>query len=240
MIQLYSLPRIWPEAINLCQFCTKVEFWLKIHNIQFKHHMSFLNTLSSPTRLVPYIKDKNQKITDSTEIINYLSKKYNIIEEKLSSKDKQVINVVENLLFWIVKYLRHIEPESFNVITTDVFTQLPNGFKGVFTKKLKGKVLEECNQHGVGALSKTTAEKRGIKCLTILSTYLNKKKYFSGNEKPNLVDIVVFSGLVNICYAPFTENKLYQCFHDGTFPNLKKYVDKIASKYFTQEISKKY
>ena len=235
MIQLYSLPRIWPEAINLCQFCTKVEFWLKINDIPFKQHFSFLNTMSSPTGLVPYIKDGPNKIADSETIINYLSQKYNIIEPKLNVKDKQLINLVENLLFWVVKYLRHIEPESFQVISSDVFTQLPNGFKGVFSNKLKSKVLDECNQHGIGSLSKEEAIKRGSRS-DILSNNLDTNNYFSKLDHPNRVDIVVFSALVNICHAPFKSNKIYQALHDEEFSNLKKYIDRISGKYFSEEI----
>ena len=37
--------------------------------------------MSSPTGLVPYIKDGSQKITDSEKILDYLSKKYKIVNK---------------------------------------------------------------------------------------------------------------------------------------------------------------
>ena len=236
MIHLYTLPRIWTKAINLCPFCIKVEFWLRLHQIEYKHHGDFLNTINSPTGLVPWIKDSSNKITDSTVIIDYLAEKFNI-NNTVSSYGELIISMIENELFWIIKYLRHFRDESFKIIRRDVTSKFPAGVKSLIQKKIRKTVLNQCQAQGIGKYDIGVVAQRGLKCLILLIDMLGDNEYFSGGETPNRTDVVVFSALVNLLNAPFYDDILYKAMHSERLLKLKMYVNRICKKYFNDLVT---
>lgn len=152
----------------------------------------------NPRGRVPALKDGDEIVVDSSDILTYLDKKYP--EPPLNSKDpkeRAMIRVLEdwadeNLYFYAV-YLRWKVPANFNRLKTGFFYKhYPPLVKVVAPTLGRKEVGSRANAQGVGLKSEAVVRKELYECFEAIDAMLEGQEYLVGSTLTR-ADISVFA-----------------------------------------------
>ena len=115
MITLYQ-PKGHFGLPNLSPFCMKLETWLRMSQIPFETKPA--NIRKAPNGKLPYIKDGQDYIGDTSLIIDHLRQKYpSALDQHLSASEQAISlamqRLFENHLNFAMIYNRWIEAENW-------------------------------------------------------------------------------------------------------------------------------
>lgn len=224
MIILHQYPAIWGLS-SLSPFCIKVEMFLKHHKLSYRVVVE-KNPARGPKGKMPFIRDGEQIIADSTMIINYLTRTYDLkndLDPLLEAQGLAFQRLVEEHLYFILLYSRWIDPTGWKIIKKE-FTQIFPPLIGLpFLYFIRLQLKKQAHAQGLGRHSINEIYEIGHKDLTAISQFLADKPYFLGQQF-SAIDATLYSFLVTILKQPI-ESQLQKSVK--TFPNLLAYVQKI-------------
>jgi glutathione S-transferase len=227
-IKLHQYPSIWGLS-SLSPFCIKVEAFLKYNCLTYE-----VVTEESPSKgpkgKMPFIKDGEQIIPDSSDIISHLILKHSLQKQINSSPEALAFkSMLEESFYFILLYSRWVDMDGFNIVKRDFGNLFLPGYGQYFMGVIRKSLVKQAHMQGIGRHSKEEVYSRGIAQLQAFETRLGNNKFFFGNEIFE-IDFSLFGFLITIEKSPI-DTILYKEFRKMN--NLTKYLERL-DKLFNQ------
>jgi glutathione S-transferase len=229
MITLYGFGSFFglPDQSPLVM---KTMVQLKMAGLPFE--VSVTGFLNAPKGKLPYIRDGETMVADSTFIRKHIEKKYGIdLDAGLSETERAqawtIERMVEDHLLWAITYVRWTKDENFAKACA-LFAPLPEHMRASLAENTRQRMLSGLQAQGFGRHSEDDVTELCTRSLAALSTHLGDKPYLFG-EKPTGTDATAFG--VFACLAselfdtPLTRKA-------RSIANLMAYRDRMMARYF--------
>lgn len=226
MIILYQFSPRW-NLPNASPFCMKLETYLRMAKLPYQNKYVD-DPRKSPKAKLPYIRDGEQTVADSSFIIHYLTGKYGdtlddaLTPEQLAQRTAMQ-RLIEEHLYWIILYARWIDKNFWPLTKTAFFNDLPKIMQLILPELFRKSVIKAVYYEGIGRHSKNEIYLLGEEDLHAISIALGSKPFFFG-EKPTSIDASLYGFLANILEVPLeTPLKTYA----KSSPNLSAYCKRM-------------
>ena len=202
MIRLHQLPKLKGKNYSCSPFCLKLELYLKATDLNYQNHFS-LEFNKSPTGKMPYIETMGKKFADSNLIIAMLEKQHQLnLDQHLSAEQKAIacafIRLCEDSLYWAGLYSRWVDKDNYSWKKEFIgSTKLPKAMVSIVYPFAKRNILRQLKANGITNLTNNEIYSKAERDLKAIADYLGSKGYFF-NNRISLVDIVVFSFIINM------------------------------------------
>lgn len=232
MIKLYSFGPAF-NLIDASPFVTKIDLFLRVNDISFESVPNVDNLQKSPKGKLPYIKDGNQIIADSTAIIEYLASHHNAsIDAWLSDEQKATSHLIskslDENLYWCLVHSRWVHEATWQIVKANYFDSMSFPMNKIVPIVARKQVRGSLKGHGMGKHTEDEITHIAQQSFQSLSTLLADKPYFFG-EKISSLDIVIFSHVASFTLASINNplNELAR-----TFDNLVAFTQKTQNQYY--------
>lgn len=231
MIILHQAPRAW-GCPNLSPFCTKVETWLRMAELDYE--LGAFSLGAAPKGKMPYIKDGDTLMGDSTLIIEHLKSSYgDPLDGALSDIQKAqghaLCRMLEESLYFVSVYSRWWEPASFAIVKDVVFAELPSFLRMIVAPIVRWKVKRSLLAQGMGRHSRDEIYGFGRRDISAAAAILGEGPFLFG-DVPTSFDATLFAFVVGISLAPI-ETPLKEAMLSQ--PSLLAHRDRMAQRYFS-------
>jgi glutathione S-transferase len=230
MITLYTFgPNFGlPDA---SPFVMKGEMLMKLSGLPYE--TSTRGFGKAPKGKLPYIRDGETVVADSTLIRLYLEKQYSIdFDRGLSARERGIAWSVEKMLedhiYWALVYWRWCDDANFDRGSKIYFKRAPALIRPLVIGAVRRKVRNNLHAHGLGRHSEAETTAMALRAIDALSQILGENRYFFGST-PCGADATAFafiaSTLTPVCESPLRDKLL------GT-PNLLAYSERMMKEFF--------
>ena len=215
-------------------FVIKAEVLLKMAGLPYR--MDAKGFSKAPKGKLPYIRDGEDIIADSTFIRLHLEKRYNIdFDEGLSPKERGLAWAVEKMcedhLYWLLVHERWAEDANFKRGPAKFFDAAPAPVRPFVKWFIRRKVKQTLHGQGAARYSESERTILADRAFASLSAVLGGQAYIMG-EKPCGADATVFA---------FVLGALCPVFDAGTRTsaelraNLKDYCARLNRRYYPEQ-----
>jgi glutathione S-transferase len=214
-------------------FVTKAEVLLKMSGQPYKTETGGFS--KAPKGKLPYIDDDGQRVADSTFVRFHLEKKYGIDFDRGLSEELRAIawafeKLAEDNLYWALMDSRWTNDANFKKGPARFFKAVPAPVRPLAVAMIRRQVRKNLRAHGMGRHSQAEIVALGTRGIDAVAGYLGNKPFFMGAE-PTGVDATMFAFVAGaLCPVFDTPLRTAAERHD----NLKRYVGRIASRYFPE------
>lgn len=232
MITLYGAVPMWglPDP---SPFVTKAEVLIKMAGQPYERRMA--DFAKAPRGKVPYIKDGETIIPDSTLIRFHLEKTYGIdFNAGLTAQEAAIWWAVEKMcedhLYWVMVMERWGIPANFEKGPKHFFDDVPAPIRPLITWMIARRVRRAL--HGQGASRYTVEDRRLLveRALSSIATLLEGRD-FAGGDKPCGADATLFAFLQGMT-IPFFESVCPPI--AAQYPVLGAYVDRMKARFYPE------
>jgi glutathione S-transferase len=204
MITLFQFPRYWGLP-NISPFCLKLETYLRLTQQPYEV-VSTRKMSRAPHGKLPFIKDGEKTLADTSLIIEYLKKTYgDPLDADLTPLQKAqglaIQRMVEEHLYWVITYSRWLDPRSTQTMKDTIFAQVPRFIKPFILKQIRKQLGKQLYQHGIGRHTPEEMYAFGVSDLEALVELLMGQSFLFG-DKPTSFDVCVFAFVANILFTP--------------------------------------
>ena len=222
----FGLPEISP-------FVTKTEVQLKMAGLSYRKEKAM--PPSSPKGQLPYIRDGEEAIADSTFIRTHIEGKYGFdFDAPLSLQARAQAwafeRMIEHHVYWALVGARWVDPDNFAKGPAHFFDGAPEHMREKLREDAQFRVAENYLISGVGRNAPDDDVDLAVRSLFALSVQLGDKPYLMG-DTPCGTDATAFGALAGIL-TPFFDSPLRQ--RTGKFENLGAYVDRLMVQYYPE------
>ena len=212
-------------------FVMKGEMLLKLAGLPYQTTTRGLSR--APQGKLPYIRDGEDVVADSTLIRLHIEKKYGFdFDQGLSERDKGVAWAVEKLLedhlYWVMVYWRWVIKENFDRGPRHFFDRAPAPLRPLICAMVRRKVRANLHAHGIGRHDDAEKNAMADRGVDALSRVLGDNRYLMG-ERICGADATAFAfiaaGLPELFESPL-QKKLART------PNLVAYRDRMMAQFF--------
>jgi glutathione S-transferase len=212
-------------------FVTKAAVLMRMAGLPYQTDTT--GFLKAPRGKLPYIRDGETVISDSTMIRLHLEERYNInFDRELTPQDRAVAWAVEKLcedhLYWLLVHARWIEGNNFERGPARFFRRVPVPVRPLIKLMVRRKLRSALHGQGTGRYTEAERILLADRAFESIATILGDRRYLMG-EKPCGADATVFA-FVYGSLCPVFETAL--CTQAGAYPNLVSYSDRLARQYF--------
>lgn len=205
----------------------KLETYLKLSGIPYKIK-STANTRSAPKKKLPFIKDGDTVLGDSSLIIEYLvEKRGDRVDAHLSREEKATARamkiMIEEHLSGPLAYSRWVDDDFWPVTRRDFFVKLPLPLKIFVPDLVRKAIVGKLKTMGWLAHSKEEIYSQGRQDIEAIADFLGEKKFLMG-DKPSSVDATAYAFLANTLRPPIAspiKAAISGC------PSLIMYIDRM-------------
>lgn len=215
-------------------FVLKVDAFLRMSNIAFETHNSFGNLQKAPKGKLPFLKDGDMIIADSSFIIDYLNHNHPTkLDAHLSTAQKSqaffVGKSLEESFYWCVVYFRWIHNESWKQVSELFFGKMPFPLKVIVPPIARKGVKKSIHGHGLGRHSESEILNIAKQHLDHLDSLLGDKTYFFGDQ-PSSIDATLYAFLAEaILFELDTPLSLMA----RKYERLTKYCEQMHARYYS-------
>ncbi len=230
MITLYTFGPAWglPDP---SPFVTKAIVLLKMCGLPFEENTKGFG--KAPRGKLPYIRDGEETISDSTLIRLRLEQRHNIdFDRSLTPEQRGAAWAVEKMcedhLYWLAVQARWLDGDNFERGPASFFKSVPAPLRPLVKSIVRRQLRRTLHGQGVG---RYTGEERTIladRAFASLSGILGNKPYLMG-DKPCGADATVF-GFVAGSLCPIFEGGLR--LRAEAYPNLRAYCNRLTEQFF--------
>lgn len=231
MIKLYGFSKNL-GLIDPSPFVSKVYAFMKIANLPFKTINSPHNISKSPKGKLPFIDDDGYVVSDSQDIIKYLTSKYNLeLDAHLSEKEKAtsylLTKSLDENLYWTLVWSRWQHEETWKIVKGVFFKGIPLPLSFIVPYILRKRVIKSLNSQGIGKHSEKEIIEIARQSFSALSNILNESTYFFGNK------VSVFDATAYAFISSFTQAEIDNDINAEakTFKNLVGFADRIKQEF---------
>jgi glutathione S-transferase len=225
MIHLYAYPQMFGLPDNN-PFGLKVETFLRLAKIDYtiEHTIDTKNALRGQ---LPYIIDDGVLVSDSNQIISYLSKKYNLhLDNLLIEAQKKlqflITRTLDCHLYWVISYSRWQDERYWPSFKAEFLKQAPN-MSETDLDKAREYNIKKYHFQGIGRYESEDIYQSGIDDLTVLDRLLGDNDFLFGGDIHS-IDACCYGFLANIYYFEI-ETPLRKFISDET--SLGQYTNRV-------------
>jgi len=234
MITLYG----FGPSFNLADpspFVTKIDLYLRIHNIDYKMIADSNSLQKAPKGKLPFIDDDGTIIADSYFIIEHLKEKYGAdIDKGFNEKQKATAYLMakslEENLYWCIVHSRWINEDTWPIIKNEFFGSMPFPLNKIVPIVAQKSVRKNIEGHGLGRHSDQEIMQIAERSLKSLSALLANKAYFFGDNMSSL-DVTAYAMISSLTQATLKNpmNTMAK-----KFENLVAYAERIQKEYYPE------
>ena len=231
MIKLFK----FKSAANLpdpSPFCMKVETFLKMARLEYEN-VEINDPRKGPKGKLPFIRDGETVIGDSSLIINYLLDKYKPdIDKQLNAQQAAVgycvTRMLEEHFYWIVVYSRWIDDRCWPGVRDMLFASVPQSLRSIVAGFFRHRVKRTLFGQGIGRHTPNEIYELGREDLQAVSDILDDNDFIQG-ERPSSFDCSVHAFIAGAIQCSFdTPLKT----SGRALPNLVAYNDRMNALYY--------
>jgi isoprene-epoxide---glutathione S-transferase len=211
VIKLYRYLPGWTVPC-ISPYVTKVAYYMTMAGLKYEPVAADLTRLDrdTPAGKLPVIEDLDgTKVNDSTEIIDYLQKKYpSALVEGTGAAERAQMHAFNRLIDEHLYWCAVIQPRWRETPNWEIYLrviaggdEVPPGLR-TFTDDFRFRIVNEFMHGGWGRLPAEAIYRRARADVDALSDFLGSKPFFMG-EQPRWVDASVLSILRHTIETPF-------------------------------------
>ena len=232
MITLYTFgPRF--GLTDPSPFVMKADTLLRMAKLPFKTDNKGFG--KAPKGKLPYIKDGDSLVADSTFIRWYLEDTYGVDFDRGLSLEERAVGwafekLAEDHLYWIILDERWNRDANFEKGPATFFAAIPAPVRPFVKRMVRKQLKKQVHAQGIGRHKEDERVALGAKAIDAISDYLGAKPFFMGAE-PTGVDATIFS---------FVAGTLCPLFESGVRtvaekrPNLSAYVGRMTARFYPE------
>ena len=199
MIQLHQFAPAFGVP-NPGPFCMKVEGVLRLAGLPYTT-VTQPDPRKGPLGKLPFIVDGDQRLADSSRIVDYLRAEYGFdADDGLDASTRAVhrafIALLEDRLYFALVWLRWIDEHNWPLIRDTYFGSLPVPLRQLVPRIARAQVRRDLHGQGMGRHDHEFIVETARRDWAALSEYLGDAPFFGG-EKPALLDVVAVAMLAN-------------------------------------------
>ena len=215
-------------------FVTKAEVLLKMAGLPYR--MDTKGFRKAPKGKLPYIRDGEDIIADSTFIRLHLEKRYNIdFDEGLSPKERGLAWAVEKMcedhLYWLLVYALWADDANFKRGPAKFFDAAPAPVRPFLKWFIRRRVKQALHGQGAGRYSESERAILADRTFASLSAILGDQAYIMG-ERPCGADATVFAFVLGTLCPGFDASIQTSA---GSHANLKDYCARLNRQYYRKQ-----
>ena len=212
-------------------FVMKAEMLLKLSGLPYETSRGGFKR--APKGKLPYIRDGETVVADSTLIRFYLEQQRCIdFDRALDARSRGIGWAVEKMLeeqhYWAMVYWRWLDDENFAKGPKAFFQRVPAPVRPIAEKLVRRRIRKNLHTHGIGR--HTEAEMTGMvsRGIDALSQIMGDSRYFLGDAVSG-ADATVFAFLA-CALTPLFDSPVRDKMK--SMPNLVAYHDRLMREYF--------
>jgi len=232
MITLYTFGPFFglPEA---SPFVMKGEMLLKLSGLEYETNTRGFG--KAPKGKLPYIRDGEAVVADSTLIRMHLEQKHGIdFDRALSPRERGIAwavdKMLEDHLYWVMVYWRWLNDENFEKGPKNFFKRVPAPLRPLVIPMVRRQIRKTMHAHGLGRHSEAEMTAMAVRAIEALSQILGENRYFLGDQ-PCGADATVFAWLAQTLIPPFDSPVRDRM---AAVPNLVAYNQRMLKEFFPQ------
>jgi glutathione S-transferase len=212
-------------------FVVKAMVLLKMSGLPFE--TAAADVRKAPRGKLPYIKDGDEMVSDSTMIRFHLERRYRIdFDEGLTAEQQGIAWAAEKLcedhLYWLMVQARWLDGDNFERGPAGFFKVVPAPVRPFISRMVRRGVRKALHAQGTGRHTPEERARLADRAFASLSAILGGKPYLMGN-KPCGADASVF-GALSGALCPLFETPLRT--KAEAYPNLRDYCTRLTQQYF--------
>jgi glutathione S-transferase len=212
-------------------FVMKADMLLKLAGLPYE--TSTRGFGKAPKGKLPYMRDGETLVADSTLIRMYLEKKYSIdFDRGLSERDRGVAwsmeKMFEDHFYWVIVYWRWLNEENFAKGPKAFFNRAPAPIRPLAKWMVLGRLRKTLHGHGIGRHSEEETTAMASRSIDAISQILGDNPYFFGSA-PCGADATAFAFVACALSAVFNSpirDKM------ASLPNLVAYRDRMMKQFY--------
>jgi glutathione S-transferase len=203
MIELHQYPAIWGLS-SLSPFCIKVEVFLKRNNLPYRVVVE-KNPARGPKGKMPFIRDGESVVADSTFIINHLTQAYSLNKTEtdplIEAQSLAFQRMIEEHLYFVLLYSRWIDPVGWSVLKREFAVLFPPLLGGPFLHLIRSQLRKQAHAQGLGRHTRKEVYEIGRRDLKAISSFLADKPFLMGDQWM-AIDATLYAFLTTILKQP--------------------------------------
>jgi glutathione S-transferase len=231
-IKLFQFPRMFGIP-NISPFCCKLETWLRMTGIPYEVVDTF-DPRKGPKAKVPFIVEGNQRLGDSTLIIEHLKKSRGVdpdawLDDRQRATLLLVQRSVEEHYAFIILYTHFVRDEGWRH-TRAFFDSAPALVRPLMAAWLRRNMRSTLYLQGTLRHSDEDIMSFAIADWQAILSLMSDGAYFFG-ERPSSIDAALFGALATTLMTPVqspVRNFL------RTQPECVAYTERIFAQYFPE------
>jgi glutathione S-transferase len=226
-VTLFQFPPVWGR--NASPFALKLETWLKLAEVPCQvRETVFL--ARAPKGKVPYIRDGDRIIGDSSLIIGHLKATRGIdpdagLGERECAEALALQRLFEDHLYFVLLWSRWLDPAGWAETREAFFEHFPGALRPAARSYARWRIRRILQAQGMGRHRPEEIYAMGREDLRAVAVYLEERSFFMG-ERLTSIDAVAFGFLANILLVP-VETELKRAAQD--FPSLVAWVEAMEA-----------
>jgi glutathione S-transferase len=230
MITLYTFGPAWGTP-DPSPFVMKAEMLLKLAGLPYQTDTKGFG--KAPKGKLPYIRDGENVIGDSTLIRLYLEKQYSIdFNRGYGARECgigwSVEKMLEDHLYWMIVYWRWLKQENFEIGPKAFFQRAPALIRPLAEKFVLGRLRKTLHGHGIGRHSEAEMTTMAARSIDALAQVLGDNRYLLGPQVSGS-DATAFAfaagGLTSHFKSPL-------CDRMASHANLIAYRDRMMAEFY--------
>jgi glutathione S-transferase len=214
-------------------FVMKGEMLMKLSGL--KYETSNKGFAGAPKGKLPYIREGETLVADSTLIRLYLEQKHGIdFDRGYGPRERGTGWVAEKMLedhlYWIMIYWRWLTEPNFSKGPRNFFKRAPALIRPLVERIVLRKIRRNLHGHGLGRHSEAETTAMASRGIEALAQILGDNRYFLG-ATPSGSDATVFAFVAGVLASHF-ESPLRDRMQ--TMANLVAYRDRMMREYFPE------
>lgn len=235
MITLYQFAPAFGLP-NASPFCMKVETYLRMAQLPFEAQAAGLRELrGAPKGKLPYIRDGQQTVADSSFIIDYLKRTYGDPLDGWLDPRQQALalafqRLFEEHLYWALIHNRWAEAPGWAQTRQAFFGRMSAPLKWIVPHMARRGILRQLAGQGMGRHSAAEIHAMGQRDITAIAHLLVDQPFMMGAQ-PCTLDATAYAFLANLLWAPVASPMQA---HARLYPQLQAYCQRMQARYYPQ------
>jgi glutathione S-transferase len=194
MITLYTFGPFF-DCPDASPFVMKAQMLLKLAGLP--HETNTRGFTGAPKGKLPYIRDGDAVVADSTLIRLHIEQKYGFdFDAALSERERgiawSVEKMLEDHLYWLLVYWRWMIDANFDRGPRNFFKRVPAVIRPLVVSMVRKRVRANLHAHGIGRHNVTEKNALGFRCIDSLAQVLGDNTFLMG-PKPCGADATAFA-----------------------------------------------
>ncbi|RDS84932.1 glutathione S-transferase family protein [Dyella monticola] len=212
-------------------FVIKTEVQLKIAGLPYARESAI--PPQAPKGKLPYLKDGDEVICDSTFIRSHIERRYGVdLDEGLDAHQRAqawaIERMLEDHLYFAMVWFRWIVPENFAKGPARFADSAPQAERESLRVQMQARKDMDLRGHGIGRHSAAEIAALGVRSIDAIANLLGDKPYLMG-ERISAVDAMALGVLASIL-TPFFDTPLRDAVVARS--HLIAYVDTLMRQYY--------